>query len=129
MLEVAIWKEYCFYLCYKYRFIMIIVVLWHFLSFASPNKINLICKLNKFIYGLKQNFEQWYLKVHQRLLLGFMYNAVNLCIYLKVSGSNLFFLILYTNGILLTSNNFKLTLDVNILLLINFDIKYFDKVF
>jgi hypothetical protein len=63
------------------------------------------CKLNKYIYGLKQASRQWYIKFHKVITsFGFIENFVDQCIYLKVSGSKVIFLVLYVDDILLASN-------------------------
>ena len=64
------------------------------------------CKLRKSIYGLKQVSPQWYIKFHKVITsYGFIENLVDQCIYLKVSGSKVIFLILYVDDILLASND------------------------
>ena len=71
-------------------------------GFVEVGKENLICKLNKSIYGLKQVSRQWYLKFDRIITQnGFKKNAVDRCIYLRVSGSSYIFLVLYVDDILL----------------------------
>ena len=71
-------------------------------GFVEVGKENLICKLNKSIYGLKQVSRQWYLKFDRIIIQnGFKKNAVDRCIYLRVSGSSYIFLVLYVDDILL----------------------------
>jgi hypothetical protein len=56
------------------------------------------CKLWKSKYGLKQASRQWYIKFHKVITsFGFIKNLVDQCIYLKVSGSNVIFLVLYVD--------------------------------
>ena len=77
-------------------------------GFISENGDNLICKLKKSIYGLKQASRQWYIKFHNVITsFGFEENIVDQCIYLKVSGSHFIFLVLYVDDILLASNNLR----------------------
>ncbi|PKI65812.1 hypothetical protein CRG98_013796 [Punica granatum] len=65
-----------------------------------------VCRLKKSIYGLKQASRQWYLKFHKVITsFGFSENLVDHCIYLKVSGSNFIFLVLYVDDILLASSD------------------------
>ena len=67
---------------------------------------NMICKLKKSIYGLKQASRQWYYKFHQVVLsFSFETNAVEDCVYHKFSGSKYIFLILYVDDILLATND------------------------
>jgi hypothetical protein len=67
------------------------------------------CKLRKSIYGLKQASHQWYIKFHKVITsYDFIENFVDRCIYLKVNGSKVIFLILYVDDILLASNDLDL---------------------
>ena len=64
------------------------------------------CKLKKSICGLKQAFLQWYLKFHGIISsFGFDENPMDQCIYHKVSGSKVCFLVLYVDDILLAAND------------------------
>ena len=78
-------------------------------GFISENGDNLICKLKKSIYRLKQASRQWYIKFHNVITsFGFEENIVDQCIYVKVSGSRFMFIVLYVDDILLASNNLGL---------------------
>ena len=69
-------------------------------GFSIKGKEQMVCKLNKSIYGLKQASRQWYLKFNDTITsFGFKENIVDRCIYLKVSGSKFIFLILYVDDI------------------------------
>ena len=71
-------------------------------SFVEIGKKDLVFKLNKSIYGLKQASRQWYMKFDRIITQnGFKENTVDICIYLKVSGSSYIFLVLYVDDILL----------------------------
>ncbi|XXG55025.1 hypothetical protein AAC387_Pa03g2762 [Persea americana] len=75
-------------------------------NFESGDPKNMVCKLIKFIYGLKQASRQWYYKFHQVIIsFGFEINAVDNCVYHKFSGSKHIFLILYVDDILLVTND------------------------
>ena len=64
-------------------------------GFSSSDGDHLVCKLKKSIYGLKQVSLQWYLKFHKTISsFGFEENIMDQCIYQKVSGSKICFLIL-----------------------------------
>ena len=72
-------------------------------------KENMVCKLQKSIYGLKQASRQWYIKFDKVVTAnGFKENIVDQCIYMKVSGSKYIFLVLYVDDILLASNDTSL---------------------
>ena len=55
--------------------------------------------------------------------VGFMENIVDECIYLKVSGSNYIFLVLYVDDILLASSDLGLLRETKISFSQNFEIK------
>ena len=63
-------------------------------GFKKVGKENMVCKLQKSIYVLKQASRQWYLKFDEFVTSnGFKDNIVNQCIYMKVSGSKFIFLV------------------------------------
>ena len=93
-------------------------------GFISEKGNNLVCKLKKSIYGLKQASRQWYMKFHNIITsFGFEENIVDQCIYIKVSGSKFTFLVLYVDDILLASNNLGLIRETKRFLSQNFDMK------
>ncbi|RVX10561.1 Retrovirus-related Pol polyprotein from transposon TNT 1-94 [Vitis vinifera] len=93
-------------------------------GFPSSDGEQLVCKLKKSIYGLKQASRQWYLKFHNIISsFGFVENVMDQCIYLKVSGSKVCFLVLYVDDILLATNDKGLLHEVKQFLSKNFDMK------
>ena len=73
--------------------------------FEEVCKENMVCKLNKSIYGLKQASRQ-YLKFDKVVNSnGLKENIVNQCIYMKIGGSKYIFLVLYVDDILLATND------------------------
>nr|KYP46270.1 Retrovirus-related Pol polyprotein from transposon TNT 1-94 [Cajanus cajan] len=79
------------------------------MGFSVEGKEHMVCKLKKSIYGLKQASRQWYLKFNDTIVsFGFKENIVDRCIYLKISGSKVIFLILYVDDILLATNDLGL---------------------
>ena len=93
-------------------------------GFEEPGEEHMVCKLKKSIYGLKQASRQWYLKFDMIVTQkGFKENIVDQCIYMKVSGSNFIFLVLYVDDILLASNNSDLLAETKQLLFDHFDMK------
>ncbi|RVW62445.1 Retrovirus-related Pol polyprotein from transposon TNT 1-94 [Vitis vinifera] len=93
-------------------------------GFPSSDGEQLVCKLKKSIYGLKQASRQWYLKFHNIISsFGFEENVMDQCIYLKVSGSKVCFLVLYVDDILLATNDKGLLHEVKQFLSKNFDMK------
>ena len=93
-------------------------------GFSSSEGQDLVCKLKKSIYGLKQASRQWYLKFHDVISsFGFEENVMDQCIYLKESGSKICFLVLYVDDILLASNDKGLLREVKQFLSKNFEMK------
>nr|KYP67741.1 Retrovirus-related Pol polyprotein from transposon TNT 1-94 [Cajanus cajan] len=93
-------------------------------GFFSSDGEHLVCNLNKSIYGLKQASHQWYLKFHEVIFsFGFEENIMDQCVYQKVSGSKIFFLVLYVDDILLATNDKGMLYEVKQFLSKNFDMK------
>ena len=65
-----------------------------------------VCKLQRSIYGLKQASRSWNLRFDEVVKgFGFIKNGGESCVYKKVSGSAIAFLILYVDDILLIGND------------------------
>ena len=65
-----------------------------------------MCKLQRSIYGLVQAFQSWNIRFDEVIkAYGFIQTFGEACIYKKVSGSSIAFLILYVDDILLIRNN------------------------
>ncbi|KAL4325263.1 hypothetical protein GQ457_11G002710 [Hibiscus cannabinus] len=93
-------------------------------GFSSSDGENLVCKLKKSIYRLKQASRQWYLKFHEVISsFDFVENIMDQCLYQKVSGSKICFLILYVDDILLATNDRGMLHEVKQFLSKNFDMK------
>ena len=93
-------------------------------GFSSSDGEKLVCKLKKSIYGLKQASRQWYLKFHNVISsFGFEENVMDQCIYQKVSGSKICFLVLYVDDILLATNDKGMLHEVKQFLSKNFEMK------
>ena len=93
-------------------------------GFSPSEGEHLVCKLKKSICGLKQASRQWYLKFHEVVTsFGFEENIMDHCIYQKVGGSKICFLVLYVHDILLATNDKSLLYEVKQFLSKNFDMK------
>ena len=93
-------------------------------GFSTKDSEHLVCKLKKSIYGLKQASRQWYLKFHEVIsTFGFVENIMDQCIYQKISGSKVCFLVLYVDDVLLATNDLGLLREVKQYLSKNFDMK------
>ncbi|GJY95772.1 retrotransposon protein, putative, ty1-copia subclass [Tanacetum coccineum] len=83
-------------------------------GFVNPKYPNRVCKLKHSIYGLKQASRQWNKQFDDEIKkFSFTQNCDEPCVYLKASGSNVTFLILYVDDILIMRNNIPMLQDVN----------------
>ena len=74
-----------------------------FFDHKYPNRV---CKCQRSIYGLKQASQSWNLHFDEAVKeFGFMKNEDEPCVYKKVSGSEIVFLMLYVDDILLIGND------------------------
>ena len=75
-------------------------------GFVAPEDAGKVCKLKRCIYGLKQASQSWNLLFDEVVKsFGFIQNGEEACVYKKVSGSTISFLILYVDDILLIGND------------------------
>nr|GEU72224.1 retrotransposon protein, putative, Ty1-copia subclass [Tanacetum cinerariifolium] len=81
--------------------------------FVNPKYPNRVCKLKRSIYGLKQASRQWNKRFDDEIKkFGFTQDRDEPCVYLKASGSNITFLILYLDDILIMGNNISMLQSV-----------------
>ena len=74
-------------------------------GFVDPKGANKVCKLQRSIYGLVQASQSWNIGFDEVIkAYGFIQTYGECCIYKKVSGSFVAFLILYVNDMLLIEN-------------------------
>ena len=77
-------------------------------GFVNPKGANKICKLQRSIYGLVQASRSWNIYFDELIkAYGFIQTFEEACIYKKVSGSSVAFLILYVDDILLIGNDIE----------------------
>nr|GEX48086.1 retrotransposon protein, putative, Ty1-copia subclass [Tanacetum cinerariifolium] len=82
-------------------------------GFVNPKYPNRVCKLKRSIYGLKQASRQWNKRFDdENKKFGFTQSRDEPCVYIKASGSNITFLILYVNDILLMGNSIPMLQSV-----------------
>lgn len=76
-------------------------------GFRDPNRPNLVCKLQKAIYGLKQASRQWYAKINSFLVdsLKFTNSAYEPCLYIKHDGNSIILIVLYVDDLLIAGND------------------------
>jgi hypothetical protein len=92
--------------------------------YAVKGKKELVCKMKKSLYGLKKSPRMWYKKFDTYMLgLGFTRNKEDHCVYFKLIGDYLIYLVLYVDDMLLIGNNKDIIHDVKTQLSSKFDMK------
>jgi hypothetical protein len=87
-------------------------------------KKELVCKLNKSLYGLKQSPRMWYQKFDTYILgLGFVRSRDDHCVYSKQVGNHFIYVVLYVDDMLLVGNNMDVIKEVKSQLSSKFDMK------
>nr|GEZ17124.1 hypothetical protein [Tanacetum cinerariifolium] len=82
-------------------------------GFVNPKYPNRVCKLKRSIYRLKQASRQWNKRFDDEIkMFGFTQNRNEPCVYIKASGSNITFLILYVDDILIMGNSITMLQSV-----------------
>ena len=98
-------------------------------GFVDPKGANKVCKLQRSIYGLVQAPRSWNVRFDSVIkAYGFIQTFGEACIYEKVSGSSVAFLILYVDDILLIGNNTKFLDSIKGYLNKNFSMKHLGEV-
>ena len=93
-------------------------------GFVASRKDNLVCKLKKSIYGLKQASRSWNIRFDQAVKsFGFTQNLDEPCVYKKSQGKVVAFLVLYVDDILLIGNDVGMLSTVKVWLANTFDMK------
>ncbi|KAK4385658.1 Retrovirus-related Pol polyprotein from transposon RE1 [Sesamum angolense] len=81
-------------------------------DFISIREEQKVCCLHRSIYGLKQASRSWNIRFDEVIKsYDFVNNEFGPCIYKKVSGSSVVFLVLYVDDILLIGNDIKMLGD------------------
>ena len=78
-------------------------------GFVDPKDAGKVGKLQRSIYGLKQASRSWNIRFDDVIKsFGFVQNYKEACVYKKVNGSSVAFLVLYVDDILLVGNDMEL---------------------
>ena len=92
-------------------------------GFAVKGKKELVCKLNKSLYGLKQSARMWYQKFDTFIWgLGITIRKADHCVYFKLIGDHIIYLVLYVDDKLLVRNDKEIIQDLKTQLSSKFDI-------
>ncbi|GJV07396.1 retrotransposon protein, putative, ty1-copia subclass [Tanacetum coccineum] len=82
-------------------------------GFVDPKYPSKVCKLQRSIYGLKQASRSWNKRFDEEIKkTDFIQNPNEPCVYMKASGSNVTFLVLYVDDILIMGNNIQMLQEV-----------------
>jgi hypothetical protein len=87
-------------------------------------KKEMVCKIEKSMHGLNQSPRMWYQKFDTYILgLGFTRIKADHCVYFKLVGDRLIYLVLYVDVMLLIGNNKENVQNVKTQLSSKFDMK------
>ena len=93
-------------------------------GFISHGQESKVCKLMRSIYGLKQASRSWNIRFDEAIKsFGFSQNMDEPCVYKRVSGSTITFLVLYVDDILLIGNDVGAMSSIKIWLSSHFAMK------
>ena len=75
-------------------------------GFVDSSLPSHVCRLHKSLYGLKQALRAWYTRLSDFLLfIGFRASKVDTSFFILSDGTNIFYLLVYVDDILLTGSN------------------------
>ncbi|TRC71472.1 hypothetical protein FEA29_00140, partial [Mannheimia haemolytica] len=75
-------------------------------GFAVKGNKELVCRLKKSLYGLKESPRMWYHKFYTYIWgLGFTITKVDHCVYFNLVNDSVIYLVLYVNDMLFIGNN------------------------
>ena len=93
-------------------------------GFMVKGKKELVCRLKKSLYGLKQSPRKWYQKFDTYIRgLGFTRSKEDHCVYFKLIGDRVIYLVLYVDDMLLIGNDKEIIQDLKTQLFSKFDMK------
>ncbi|KAL0281726.1 UNVERIFIED_CONTAM: Retrovirus-related Pol polyprotein from transposon TNT 1-94 [Sesamum radiatum] len=82
-------------------------------GFTTVGEEQKVCRLQRSIYGLKQAFRIWNTRFDEVIRgYDFIKNDHDPCVYKKISGSSVAYLVLYVDDILLIGNDVKMLGDI-----------------
>ena len=93
-------------------------------GFIKENEKEKVCRLLKFIYGLKQSSRQWYIRFHNTIVSNdFTMINEDHCVYTKRDKDKFIVLSLYVDNILIVGNDKDFIKHVKEWLSSNFEMK------
>ncbi|KAK0594609.1 hypothetical protein LWI29_023351 [Acer saccharum] len=91
---------------------------------VSPDQEQKVCKLQRYIYGLKQASRSWNIRFDDVITTyGFEQNVDELCVYKRIIDKKVVFLVLYVDDILLIGNDVGVLSEVKCWLASQFQMK------
>ena len=91
-------------------------------GFMVKGNKELVCRLKKSLYGLKQSPRMWYQKFDTYIRgLGFTRSKEDHCVYFKLIGDRVIYLFLYVDDMLLIGNDKEIIQDLKTQLFSKFD--------
>ena len=98
--------------------------MWQPEGFIAKGQEHMVCKLQRSIYGLKQASRSWNIRFDQAIkTFGFDKNPDEPCVYKRIQGVTIIFLVLYVDNILLIENNIEVLSNVKDWLKNQFEMK------
>ena len=93
-------------------------------GFIVKGKKELVCRLKKSLYGLKQSPRMWYQKFDTYIRgLGFPRSKEDHCVYFKLIGDRVIYLVLYVDDMFFIGNDKETIQDLKTQLFSKFDMK------
>ena len=93
-------------------------------GFIAKGQEHMVCKLKKSIYGLKQASRSWNIRFDETIKsYGFIQNVDEPCVYKKIDGNDVSFLVLYVDDILLIGNDVGTMSSIKVWLSSQFSMK------
>ncbi|KAL0400303.1 UNVERIFIED_CONTAM: Retrovirus-related Pol polyprotein from transposon TNT 1-94 [Sesamum radiatum] len=93
-------------------------------GFTTVGEEQKVCRLQRSIYGLKQASQSWNTRFDEVIRgYDFIKNDYDPCVYKKISGSSIAYLVLYVDDILLIWNDVKMLGDIKVWLSTQFSMK------
>jgi hypothetical protein len=82
-------------------------------GFVTHGQENIVCRLRKSLYGLKQTPKQWHEKFDRTLMsVGFVVKEANTCVYYRFVGGKGVILCLYVDDMLIFGTSIDVMNDV-----------------